>query len=429
MSYAIEVEGLSKRYRLGMTHSRSLRDVANRTAARIARSFSRRGSQAVASARSSKPANEFWALRDVSFSIPAGEVVGVIGRNGAGKSTLLKILSRITRPTNGRALLQGRVASLLEVGTGFHPELSGRENVFLNGTLLGMTKLEVARQFDEIVAFSGVEKFIDTPTKRYSSGMTVRLGFAVAAHLDPEILIVDEVLAVGDNEFQERCLGKMKEVAQGGRTVLFVSHNLASVRQLTSRCLVMQQGQLAFDGATQAGIHFYVHRGSESSARRRNVAQLERLLSNLTGAMRIEELELLNCRDGQFLDGDSLHFEVAVSAKKSTESFRVGMTVFSDDHTPVGSTFSGELESIQAHESRTVRLRIPEMRLAPGDYYCAMSLMEPSVWSGCQLHDAISEVLHFRVAGGDNIRGVKGWEASWGSCRLPAICIDEVEGK
>jgi lipopolysaccharide transport system ATP-binding protein len=208
----------------------------------------------------------FWALDGVSFEVRRGEVVGVIGRNGAGKSTLLKILSRITEPTSGWVGLRGRVASLLEVGTGFHPELTGRDNVYMNGTLLGMTKREIDRKFDEIVAFSGVEKFLDTPVKRYSSGMQVRLAFAVAAHLDPEILIIDEVLAVGDYEFQSKCLGKMEEVARGGngRTILFVSHNMGMVRSLCSRCLYFKSGRLVAEGSPGSIIGAYEqHRVSE----------------------------------------------------------------------------------------------------------------------------------------------------------------------
>jgi lipopolysaccharide transport system ATP-binding protein len=200
---------------------------------------------------------EFWALRDINFEVKRGELVSIIGHNGAGKSTLLKILSRITEPTTGRIEIDGRVTSLLEVGTGFHPELSGRENIFLNGAILGMTRAEVRRRFDEIVAFAGVEKFIDTPVKRYSVGMYARLAFAVAAHLEAEILVVDEVLAVGDAEFQERCLNRMSEVANSGRTVLFVSHNLAAVTALTRRALVLRAGQLTFDGPVQAALAHY----------------------------------------------------------------------------------------------------------------------------------------------------------------------------
>jgi lipopolysaccharide transport system ATP-binding protein len=200
---------------------------------------------------------EFWALRDVNFEIKRGELVSIIGHNGAGKSTLLKVLSRITEPTTGRIEIDGRVTSLLEVGTGFHPELSGRENIFLNGAILGMTRAEVRRRFDEIVAFAGVEKFIDTPVKRYSVGMYARLAFAVAAHLEAEILVIDEVLAVGDAEFQERCLNRMSEVASSGRTVLFVSHNLAAVTALTQRALVLRAGELTFDGPVQAALAHY----------------------------------------------------------------------------------------------------------------------------------------------------------------------------
>jgi lipopolysaccharide transport system ATP-binding protein len=200
---------------------------------------------------------DFWALKDVSFEIKQGEVVGIIGRNGAGKSTLLKILSRITEPTEGRVRIRGRIASLLEVGTGFHPELTGRENIYLNGAILGMTRQEIKQKFDEIVAFAEIEKFLDTPVKRYSSGMYVRLAFAVAAHLEPEILVVDEVLAVGDAEFQKKCLGKMSEVARIGRTVLFVSHNMAAIKSLTSRSLMLKGGSVTFDGLTTEAIERY----------------------------------------------------------------------------------------------------------------------------------------------------------------------------
>ena len=209
---------------------------------------------------STLPASEdFWALKDVSFEVKQGEVVGIIGRNGAGKSTLLKVLSQITEPSEGRVTLRGRVASLLEVGTGFHPELTGRENIFLNGAILGMTRAEIKRKFDEIVAFAEVEKFLDTPVKRYSSGMYVRLAFAVAAHLEPEILIVDEVLAVGDAEFQKKCLGKMSEVAKGGRTVLFVSHQMAAVQRLCSRGILLTKGGVVIDGNVEAVIQKYLN--------------------------------------------------------------------------------------------------------------------------------------------------------------------------
>ena len=246
---AIAVEHVSKRYRLGgRPKYRTLRDSVSDA---FTAPFWRR-----------KPKDEaeetFWALDDVSFSIEHGEVLGIIGRNGAGKSTLLKVLSRITEPTKGEVRVHGRVASLLEVGTGFHPELSGRDNIFLNGAILGMKKAEIRRKFDEIVSFAEVEKFIDTPVKHYSSGMYVRLAFAVAAHLEPEILVIDEVLAVGDAQFQKKCLGKIGDVARHGRTVLFVSHNMAPIKQLCSRALVMRKGELVCDSDADSGIEFYI---------------------------------------------------------------------------------------------------------------------------------------------------------------------------
>ncbi len=207
----------------------------------------------------------FWALKNISFEVEEGEVLGIIGSNGAGKSTLLKVLSRITEPTSGRAVIRGRVSSLLEVGTGFHPELSGRENVYMNGTILGMTKREIDRKFEEIVEFSGVAAFLDTPVKRYSSGMQVRLAFAVAAHLDPEVLIVDEVLAVGDAEFQRKCIGKMQDVAQGGRTVLFVSHNMAAVTYFCDRAIVINRGEVCFDGPSEQAVETYSNTLSQAA--------------------------------------------------------------------------------------------------------------------------------------------------------------------
>lgn len=270
MKPIIEVKGLSKCYKLGVFNARSLREEAEAFLARFSRKKGgrrvdkREGEHSSLSSLPSPSAQstDFWALWDVSFDVQPGEVVGIIGRNGAGKSTLLKILSRITEPTSGEARIRGRVASLLEVGTGFHPELSGRENIFLNGAILGMTKAEIRSKFDEIVEFSGVEQFIDTPVKRYSSGMYVRLAFAVAAHLEPEILIVDEVLAVGDASFQKKCLGKMKEVSEeGGRTVLFVSHNMTAVSSLCSRSILLKDGQAALVGNTEEVIRQYLMDG------------------------------------------------------------------------------------------------------------------------------------------------------------------------
>lgn len=250
----IEIQGIGKRYRLGAVKERylSLRDEMVKWLSPTAR-------------RARADEEEFWALKDVSFSVEPGEVVGIIGSNGAGKSTLLKILSQITPPSEGKITCRGRIASLLEVGTGFHPELTGRENIYMNGAILGMSRGEIARKFDEIVAFAEMEKFLDTPAKRYSSGMYVRLAFAVAAHLEPEILVIDEVLAVGDAQFQKKCLDKMGEVAKGGRTVLFVSHNMAALSQLCSRAALLKKGRVALVGSVDTVIEQYLAPALESA--------------------------------------------------------------------------------------------------------------------------------------------------------------------
>ena len=273
----IEVKGISKRYKLGTIGAQTMRDEVEAFFSRFKKTKPPATSHSLPAASSSQPlvtrhssldtarSAEFWALRDVSFDVQPGEVLGIIGRNGAGKSTLLKILSRITEPTSGEIRVRGRIASLLEVGTGFHPELSGRENIFLNGAILGMTKAEIRAKFDEIVDFAGVEQFIDTPVKRYSSGMYVRLAFAVAAHLEPEILIVDEVLAVGDAEFQKKCLGKMKDVAGHGRTILFVSHNMAAVNKLCTNSLLLDQGRIAMFDRTERVLPSYLRFGAKDT--------------------------------------------------------------------------------------------------------------------------------------------------------------------
>ena len=264
----VSAEHLTKRNRIGESEPyRALRDIL----ASPARHLQRRRERAAE--------RELIALDDISFELHRGDVLGLIGANGAGTSTLLKVLSRITEPSAGEVRLRGRVGSLLEVGTGFHPELTGRENIYLNGTILGMRKSEIDRRFEEIVAFAGVERFLDTPVKRYSSGMQVRLAFAVAAHLEPEILLVDEVLAVGDAEFQRKCLGKMQDVTQHGRTVVFVSHNLASVRSLCNRALVLERGRLLFDGETDEAVELYLGRGG---GRHDGIIEGERLEQRLT---------------------------------------------------------------------------------------------------------------------------------------------------
>ena len=392
----IQVEQLGKRYRIGALRPKyhTLRDALTSGARRIAR-----GAWGHLRGDGSKDNGDdtVWALRNVSFDVQRGEVLGIIGRNGAGKSTLLKVLSRITEPTTGSIRIRGRVGSLLEVGTGFHPELTGRENVFLNGAILGMHRAEVDAKFDEIVAFAEVERFIDTPVKHYSSGMYLRLAFAVAAHLEPEILIVDEVLAVGDASFQKKCLGKMGDVAQQGRTVLFVSHNMDAVRRLCSRCVLLEAGEVATDGKPAGVISRYLSRGLASGApgTRIDLAAADRIGS---GTVRF-----LSARFSSHDDRAGLHafpngplelvLEVASDSPRSVESLAVslrtqgGTLLVNADVVSLGHAI--ELEQGQ----NTVVFRIEALHLNPGTYVA-------SLWAGDALDttfDYVEEAFEINV--------------------------------
>jgi lipopolysaccharide transport system ATP-binding protein len=317
---AIKVEGLGKRYRIGANQQayRTLKEKLNHTATapfRTLKALAGRNGNGHSSNGDSPKAPTIWAVKDVSFEINRGEVIGIIGRNGAGKSTLLKILSRITEPTEGYADIHGRIASLLEVGTGFQPELSGRENIFLNGSILGMKHAEIRRKFDEIVAFAEVEKFIDTPVKHYSSGMYVRLAFAVAAHLEPEILLVDEVLAVGDVDFQKKCLGSMQSVADSGRTVLLVSHNMALIESLCKRAILLDQGRVSSSGPTTEVIADYLSNAKLCESE--ELSNLPRKRARSTAWF--SSVQILN-RDGEsardFRAGDELTVKLGIEASQ-----------------------------------------------------------------------------------------------------------------
>ncbi len=368
--YAIRVENLGKKYRISGAQGRqkyvALRDVLADSARKFGRRLAGRGAS-VAS-----PSNDdFWALRDVSFSVGHGQSIGVIGSNGAGKSTLLKILSRITEPTEGRVRLRGRVASLLEVGTGFHPELTGRENIYLNGAVLGMRRDEIGRRFDEIVAFADVDRFVDTPVKKYSSGMYVRLAFAVAAHIDPEILIVDEVLAVGDARFQRKCIGQMDAVAKSGRTVLFVSHNMSLIQTLCSRAVLLERGRLVFDGSSSEATALYQSNDDD----RDSVTRVPKAGSTAT----ITHLQVLDVcvRHQTFI---RVKVDVSVSAEIGVA---LELKLFDAQGTAVGMASVGLLDSSAVlllspgGESLTLDLTLP--RLAHGLYKVVAQLTIPLV--------------------------------------------------
>lgn len=357
----------------------------------------------------------YWALKDVSFEVQEGEVLGVIGRNGAGKSTLLKILSRITEPTSGRAVIRGRVSSLLEVGTGFHPELSGRENVYLNGTILGMTKREIDRKFDEIVDFSGIEKFLDTPIKRYSSGMKVRLAFAVAAHLEPEILIIDEVLAVGDAEFQKKCMGKMQDVAQGGRTVLFVSHNMDAVRQLTDRCVLLNQGKVVDAAPAGQMVDRYIHMFRTQLLPLGNVENSDRRNREL---LREVEFVRVDFHDSASVIecGDPMTLNICVRLNSPVLACRISGTVLTEEETPIGSFFSEEFNLRSRTVGTTVSLKVTLSHhgLAPGRYYFGIATGSGNNVVGHRDYDILTSCLPFEVIPHSTGEVLSIWPRSWG---------------
>ncbi len=416
---AVRVQNLGKSFRLGVTHAGSLRELVNRVTSRLTGRISPRNGRIPDHAGRASSDGLFWALRDVSFDVQPGQVIGVIGRNGAGKSTLLKILSRITYPSTGRIEINGRVASLLEVGTGFHPELTGRENVFLNGTILGMTKREVARSFDEIVTFAEVDKFIDTPVKRYSSGMHVRLAFAVAAHLQPEILFVDEVLAVGDASFQQKCLAKMSDLGHDGRTILFVSHNMGAIRQLTTECVVIHDGGVLFRGPSDRAVDCYLDQQRSSASATTNVVGLPRMRWAGDRSVEFVDVDILSPTSRKLTAGQCLQIGVTVRAEDNVASFAFSVTIYRNDGEPLATAFGDSVGSIDAGDSKTFRLEIPDGGFAPGSYWLSLAILRNS----CLLVDAIQEVGHFDVLPDGKIpSGFTQWIDKWGDLRIPMSC-------
>jgi lipopolysaccharide transport system ATP-binding protein len=435
MAPAICVENLSKLYRLGppVNHdwtllSETLTQAAATRFSRQSHGTSSAGnvcSNGVSSSILDRPtststSSEFWALKDVSFDVQPGEVVGIIGRNGAGKSTLLKILSRITEPTTGRIALHGRVGSLLEVGTGFHPELTGRENIYLNGAILGMSRKEIKRRFDEIVDFSGIQQLIDTPVKRYSSGMYVRLAFAVAAHLDPEILIVDEVLAVGDTQFQSKCLGKIRDVACSGRTVFFVSHNLAAIRHLCSRCILFANGVLAAEGDVNDVVHEYLWNTDVRTGGRVELRNHCNRSSQLNGFFESLELKV----DGECSDilpmGSGLTIELTYSLIRPPANLLLAIQIV-DSLGQLITSLSPKYQApnlfVHTPQRGVLRCSIPRLNLISGQY----SLNIRASDSQGQL-DWIDDACRFTICDYDVfhtgrvplcVHGINFFEANW----------------
>lgn len=408
MSYPVlQISNLSKRYRLGEYSSDTqIREV-------IMSAFSRLGR------RKREQAQEVWALRDVSFQVEQGEVLGIVGRNGAGKSTLLKLLSRITSPTTGSLKARGRIASLLEVGTGFHEELTGRENIFLNGSILGMKKREIQFRLEGIVDFSGISKFIDTPIKRYSSGMRLRLGFAIAAHLSPDILLVDEVLAVGDADFQKKCLDTMDGLRSSGRTVLFVSHNMAAVESLCSRCIWIEAGRLHADGEARGIVAEYMRTFAKSSAGTVALEQIETRTGN--GEGRFTHMAFLNAAGDTtncIRSGDKLTLRLHYRAFKELRDVVIGINFHNEYGTLIAASnnwATGDDIPIVAEGEGYADFEIDCLYLLPGRYYLSLWLGK---WNNQQ--DVLKSCISFDVEPSDYYGSGRGIEAGFGLMFFPS---------
>lgn len=397
---AIRVEGLGKRYRIGSNQPyKALRDTLTAAGAAPFRALANTIRGGRSKDGHSDPASSIWALKEVSLEIKQGEVLGIIGSNGAGKTTLLKILSRITDPTEGFAEIRGRVGSLLEVGTGFHPELTGRENIYLNGAIIGMKKAQIKQKFDEIVAFAEVERFIETPLKHYSSGMYVRLAFAVSAHLEPDVLLVDEVLAVGDAAFQKKCMGKMQEVGQEGRTVVLVSHNMAAISSLATRCIWIKEGRVARDGATSTVISSYLE--ESAAADQSGVVNLRERIGQVPspGHVQLKRLEMTDAEGvprGQFYEGEPIHMAITFDVNRQIQQLELNVTV-STMGVRLFSVNSGVLEWKDPPDAYTMHTTFQPNPLRPGIYTLSMGLLS-SVWQ-----DGAYDVATFEIV--DNPSG------------------------
>ncbi|HCQ30549.1 MAG TPA: ABC transporter ATP-binding protein [Flavobacteriales bacterium] len=371
---AIKIEHLYKQYRLGVIGTGTLSHDLNRFFAKLMGKDDPYAKVGEVNDRTQKSTSKYvWALQDINLEVKQGEVLGIIGKNGAGKSTLLKILSKVTAPTKGSIKAKGRIASLLEVGTGFHPELTGRENIFLNGAILGMTKAEIKAKLDEIVAFAGIEKYVDTPVKRYSSGMKVRLGFAIAAHLEPEILVVDEVLAVGDAEFQKKAIGKMQDVSKNdGRTVLFVSHNMASIEALCNYSIVMNNGCLEFNGKTSEAIDYYLKTNFESTP-------IKHYTNKGNEHITLHSISV-NKNSKAIYIGDELEFEVTFELKRTTKTrFDISLQLLNEKNVVVATVSTAfcnyEIKNI-SEKKQTIVFRLQNTWLNEGYYSVIFRLVE-----------------------------------------------------
>ena len=418
---AIKIENLKKQYRLGVIGGTTLN-------AELQSWWARKRGKEDPNVKLGEEYNgtnpSFWALNGIDLEVKKGEALGIIGSNGAGKSTLLKILSRVTAPTEGDIWINGRISSMLEVGTGFHGELTGRENIYMNGAILGMSKREVDAKMEDIIDFSECRQFIDTPVKRYSSGMYVKLAFAVAANLDSEILVMDEVLAVGDMKFQKKCLGKMGDVAENeGKTVLYVSHNMATIRNLCTRCIVMNKGKVIYDGKTEGAIQVYLQNSAKDLHVKYNVKSVKRPNDVLGKKCRMEYIELLYRDVARYKASDKMYIKIIWRAYENIESVKIGFSLHYIDSTNIGFAESVQSFSLNKGEKSETTLEFDLHNLAEGIYFVCVQIFSLDIANGVHGMDQIDN-LYFEVVDDDRAKAV--WQRQyWGNIRFDELAIVE----
>ena len=422
---AIKIENVGKKYRLGAIGGQTLRAELQSKWARFRK---KEDPNSMIGSSSVNVGEVFWALDGIDLTVKKGEAVGIIGSNGAGKSTLLKLLSRVTAPTTGEIKIDGRIASMLEVGTGFHPELTGRENIYMNGAILGMTKKEVDSKIEEIIDFSECRQFIDTPVKRYSSGMYVKLAFAVAAHLDAEIMIMDEVLAVGDVKFQKKCLGKMGDAANNeGKTVLYVSHNMSTIRQLCTRCVVLNHGKVVFDGDVEDAIAVYTEQEKGELDVFHDFTEVRRPSPDHGRDFFIHNLRFINKTISSFERNEKIRFELEMSSKRDFENLGIYYTVLCEDGGIVGTTQCDDLGSFKSGERKKCVVEMDASNIVAGTYYFFVDVFYKNEYNTFLSVDHPNKRIFFKLQDEKNDNGILWNKQYFGSVRLNDLKITEIE--
>lgn len=417
----IKIENVTKQYRLGAIGGATLRGDIQSLMARIRK---KEDPNSKIGAKTYSGNKKFMALNGISFEVKEGERIGIIGHNGAGKSTLLKLLSRVTAPTSGTISYNGKIASMLEVGTGFHPELTGRENVYMNGAILGMTKAEIDRKFNDIVKFAEMENFIDTPVKRYSSGMYVKLAFAVASHLDSEIMIMDEVLAVGDMAFQQKCINKMTSLSvENGRTILYVSHNMNTIRQFCSRCIVLSKGKVIFNGDVEEAISVYLNSTKEEKSGFKDLTEKERN-SHINGDVFMNSIEFLNGDNGSFTQGEPLRIRLKWKANKDLKDVRFRMTLNYVDDSPIGLIQSPTICDCVKESEYTTDFEFDTSLISQGRYFFNIETFQKDNYGNNVALDSVNKAISFDLLSNLSSDRIITWShRKWGSIDFPKLKI------